>query len=294
MSILVNKNTQLLVQGMSGNEGKFHAAQMIDYGTKVAAGVTPGRGGQTVLDRPIYNTVKEAVRETGVNASCIFVPAPYATDAALEAMEAGIKLVIMITEGIPTLQMVKVYQEKQRLGVTLIGPNCPGVITPGQAKVGIMPGHIHRPGKIGVVSRSGTLTYEFVNELTLGRYGESTCVGIGGDQIVGSSFIDILKLFNEDPGTEAIVMIGEIGGTDEETAAVYVRENVKKPVVGFIAGRTAPPGKRMGHAGAIVNGRQGTAAEKIAVLEEHHIRVAERPDMICQLLAEAGIQPLSA
>ena len=294
MSILVNKNTQLLVQGMTGNEGKFHAAQMIDYGTKVIAGVTPGRGGQTCLDRPIYNTVKEAARETGVNASIIFVPANFAMDAALEAMEAGLKLVILITEGIPTLQMMKVWWEAQRLGVRLIGPNCPGVITPGQAKVGIMPGHIHRPGKVGVISRSGTLTYEFVNELTRGNYGQSSCVGIGGDPIIGTSFIDVLRLFNEDPETEAIVLIGEIGGTDEEAAAAYVRENVKKPVVGFIAGRTAPPGKRMGHAGAIITGHQGTAAEKIATLEDNHIRVAERPDMICQLLAEAGVKPLGA
>lgn len=293
MSILLNKETRLLVQGMTGSEGKFHSAQMIDYGTQVVAGVTPGRSGQTCLDRPVYNTVSEAVRETGANAACIFVPAPFAADAALEAIEAELGLVVVITEGIPTLQMMRVYWEARRRGVRVIGPNCPGIITPGQAKIGIMPGHIHLPGKVGVVSRSGTLTYEFVNELTLGNYGQTSCVGIGGDPIVGSDFVDILRLFNEDPATEAVVLIGEIGGTDEEKAAAFVQDALSKPVIGFIAGRTAPPGKRMGHAGAIISGRSGTAAEKIAVMEEKGIRVVERPDQVCEALAEAGITPLT-
>ena len=292
MAILVDKNTRLLVQGMTGSEGKFHSAQMIDYGTNVVAGVTPGRGGQTCLDRPIYNTVRDAAKETGANTSIIFVPSAFAADAALEALEADLKLVIVITEGIPTLQMMKVYWEAQRRGVRVIGPNCPGVITPGQAKVGIMPGHIHMPGKVGVVSRSGTLTYEFVNELTKGNYGQTTCVGIGGDPIIGTSFIDALKMFGEDVATEAVVLIGEIGGSDEENAAIFIKETMTKPVVGFIAGRTAPPGKRMGHAGAIISGRSGTAAEKIAVLEENGIRVVERPELVCAALAAAGITPL--
>jgi succinyl-CoA synthetase alpha subunit len=292
MSILVDKNTRLLVQGITGNEGKFHAAQMIDYGTAVVGGVTPGRGGQTVLDRPVYNTVSEAMRETGANASIIFVPAAAAADAALEAIGAGLPLVIIITEGIPTLQMMRVYWEAQRRGARLIGPNCPGLISPGKAKVGIMPGHIHRPGKVGVISRSGTLTYEFVAELTRGGYGQSSCVGIGGDPIVGTSFIDVLELFNADPETEAVVVIGEIGGSDEEHAAAWISDHLTdKPVVGFIAGRTAPPDKRMGHAGAIISGRSGTAGEKIAIMQENGIRIAARPDQVCELLAEAGIQP---
>ena len=257
---------------MTARRGNFTRAQMIDYGTQVVAGVTPGRAGRPCLDRPIYNTVSEAARETGANASCIFVPAPFAADAALEAMEAGLGLVIVITEGIPTLQMMKVYWDAKRRGVRLIGPNCPGVITPGEAKIGIMPGHIHQPGRIGVISRSGTLTYEFVNELTRGHYGQSTCVGIGGDPIVGSCFVDILKLFKEDADTEAVVLIGEIGGSDEEAAATYIKEELNKPAIGFIAGRTAPPGKRMGHAGAIVSGQSGTAAEKIAIMEKNGIR----------------------
>lgn len=292
MAILVDKNTALLVQGMTGNEGKFHASQMIDYGTNVVAGVTPGRGGQTCLDRPIYNTVRDAVRETGANASIILVPAAFAADAALEAIEAGLPLVVIITEGIPTLQMMRVYWEAQRRGTRVVGPNCPGLITPGQAKLGIMPGHIHMPGKVGVISRSGTLTYEFVNELTRCRYGQTTCVGIGGDPIVGTNFIDALRMFSSDPETEAVVMIGEIGGSEEENAAIWVKENMKKPVVGFIAGRTAPPGKRMGHAGAIISGRSGTAAEKVAVMEENGVRVVERPDQVCAMLAEMGVQPL--
>ena len=292
MSILVDKNTRLLVQGMTGNEGKFHAAQMIDYGTNVVAGVTPGRGGQTCLDRPVYHTVREAVAETKANASIIFVPAAFAADAALEAIEAGLALIIVITEGIPTLQLMRVWWEAHRRGARLIGPNCPGLITPGEAKVGILPGHIHRPGKVGVISRSGTLTYEFVNELTCGGYGQSTCVGIGGDPIIGSSFIQILQLFSADPQTEAVVLIGEIGGADEEEAALWIKSNMAKPVVGVVAGRTAPPGKRMGHAGAIIAGGRGSAAEKIAILKENGIHVAERPDQVCELLAAAGIKPL--
>ncbi|MCE5229516.1 succinate--CoA ligase subunit alpha [bacterium] len=293
MSILIDANTKVIVQGMTGTEGRFHAAQMIDYGTNVVAGVTPGRGGQTALDRPIFNTMREAVAETGANASVIFVPARFAADAALEAIEAGLPLVIAITEGIPTLQMMDVYWEAKRCGARLIGPNCPGIITPGQCKIGIMPGHIHRPGKIGVISRSGTLTYEFVNELTLGRYGQTTCVGIGGDPIIGSSFIDLLEMFNADAATEAVVMIGEIGGTGEERAALWIKDNMKKPVIGFVAGRTAPPGKRMGHAGAIIAGGKGTAAEKIAAMQAAGMPVCDRPDQVCELLAQAGIQAQS-
>lgn len=292
MSILVNKDTRLVVQGMTGSEGKFHASQMIDYGTQVVAGVTPGRGGQTCLDCPIFNTVAEATKETGANASIIFVPAPFAADAALEAIDAGLDLVIMITEGIPTLSMMKVYWEAKRCGVRILGPNCPGLITPGEAKVGIMPGHIHKPGKVGLVSRSGTLTYEMVNELTKGNYGQTTCVGIGGDPIIGTNFIDTLSLFNDDPASEAVVMIGEIGGTDEEEAAAFVKDNMTKPVIGFIAGQTAPPGKRMGHAGAIISGGKGTAREKIAAMTAAGIHVVERPDEVCEKLIAAGIKPL--
>ncbi len=292
MSILLDANTRILVQGMTGNEGRFHAAQMIDYGTQVVGGVTPGRGGQTALDRPIFNTVREAVAETGAEASIIFVPATHAADAALESIEAGLRLVIIITEGIPTLQMMDVYWEARRRGTRLIGPNCPGIITPGEAKAGIMPAHIHKPGKVGLISRSGTLTYEFVNELTRGNYGQSTCIGIGGDPIIGTGFIEAFELFNADEKTEAVVMIGEIGGTDEEAAAAWVKAHMDKPVVGFIAGRTAPPGKRMGHAGAIISGGQGTAAEKIVALETAGIPVCERPDQVCELLRVAGLKPL--
>jgi succinyl-CoA synthetase alpha subunit len=293
MSILVDSSTRAIVQGMTGAEGKFHAAQMIDYGTRVVAGVTPGRGGQTCLDRPVYNTVREAAAETGATVSIVFVPAAGAADAALEAIDAGLELVIIITEGIPTLQMMRVYWEAKRRGVRVIGPNCPGVITPGQCKLGIMPGHIHKPGKVGLISRSGTLTYEFVNELTRGNYGQTTCIGIGGDPIAGTNYIDALELFEQDPASEAVVLIGEIGGSDEEKAAEFVKTRMKKPVVGFIAGRTAPPGKRMGHAGAIIAGGHGTAAEKIGALEAAGIRVCERPDQVCALLAEAGILPLA-
>jgi succinyl-CoA synthetase alpha subunit len=291
MSILVDKNTRLLVQGMTGKEGTFHSSQMIDYGANIVAGVTPGRGGETCLDRPVYNTVSEAIAETQPNAACVFVPALAAADAALEAMEAGIPLVIVISEGIPTLQMIKVFWEARRRGARIVGPNCPGVITPGAAKVGIMPGHIHKPGRIGVLSRSGTLTYEFVDHLTKGGYGQSTCVGIGGDPIVGSTFIDLLELFEKDKETDAVVMIGEIGGTDEQDGAAFVKNKMNKPVVGFIAGRTAPPGKQMGHAGAIISGGSGTAAEKIRALEAAGVPVCERPEQVCDLLQKAGIKP---
>jgi succinyl-CoA synthetase alpha subunit len=291
MSIIVGDDTKLLVQGITGNEGKFHTAQMIDYGTKVVAGVVPGRGGQNYLERPIYNTVHDAVQEVGANTSIIFVPAAFAPDAALESIDAGIKTVIVITEGIPVLDMMKVYWEAKRRGVRLIGPNCPGVISPGKAKVGIMPGHIHRPGRIGVVSRSGTLTYEVVNELTVNGYGQSSCIGIGGDPIIGTSFIDALGLFQEDKGTDAVIMIGEIGGTDEEAAAQFIKEKMNKPVIGFIAGLTAPPGKRMGHAGAIISGGRGTAVEKVAALKTAGVSVAQRPDQITGLLKERKIMP---
>ncbi len=291
MSIIVDRQTRLLVQGITGTEGKFHAAQMIDYGTNVVGGVVPGRGGQTFLERPVYNTVLEAVEEVGANASIIFVPAPFAPDAALEAIEAGIRTIVIITEGIPTLDMMKVYWEARRVGVRLIGPNCPGVMSPGQAKVGIMPAHIHRPGRIGVISRSGTLTYEVVHELTLNGYGQSTSIGIGGDPIIGTSFVDALELFQEDAETDAVVMIGEIGGTDEESAAEAIATRFTKPVVGFVAGLTAPPGKRMGHAGAIISGGRGTAAEKVAALRTAGVSMAERPDQIAGLLKERGLQP---
>ena len=287
MSVLVNRETRLLVQGITGREGSFHAAQMLEYGTNVVAGVTPGSAGREVHGVPVFNTVADAVAATAPNASIIYVPAPFAPDAIYEAVDAGIPLIVCITEGIPTLEMVKVYQYVQTRGCRLIGPNCPGLITPGQAKVGIMPGYIHRPGPVGVVSRSGTLTYEVVWALTQAGIGQSTAVGIGGDPIIGTSFIDVLALFQDDPETEAIVLIGEIGGTDEEAAAGYIQEHVTKPVVGFIAGRTAPPGKRMGHAGAIISGGQGTAAEKIAALEAAGVPVAERPAQVAELVRKA-------
>lgn len=288
MSILVDKNTKLVVQGITGDEGSFHTRQMIEYGTKVVAGVTPGKGG-TLFDNlvPIYNTVEEAVKEKKANTSAIFVPPAFAADAILEAASAGIKVIVCITEGIPTRDMVKVYNVIKEKNVRLIGPNCPGIISPGKAKIGIMPGFIHKQGKIGVVSRSGTLTYEAVKQLTDIGLGQSTCVGIGGDPVIGSTFTDIIKLFNEDKETEGIVMIGEIGGTAEEQAAEFIKKNVKKPVVGFIAGRTAPPGRRMGHAGAIISGGKGTAAEKMAAMKKAGIRVVESP-------AEIGITMLKA
>lgn len=267
MSVLVNHDTRVVVQGITGKEGSFHARACRDYGTKVVAGVTPGKGGQMMDDIPVFNTVAQAVAAEGVNTSLIFVPPAFAADAILEAAAAGIKVIVCITEGIPTLDMVKVMRILGETDIRLIGPNCPGIISPGKAKVGIMPGHIHREGPIGVVSRSGTLTYEAVHQLTLLGIGQSTCVGIGGDPIIGTSFIDMLKLFETDPQTEGVVLIGEIGGTAEEEAAAFIKEHFTKPVVGFIAGQTAPPGKRMGHAGAIISGGSGKAQDKIAALE---------------------------
>ncbi|AFH49806.1 Succinyl-CoA synthetase subunit alpha [Ignavibacterium album JCM 16511] len=287
MSILVSNKTRLVVQGITGSEGSFHTGQMVEYGTKVVAGVTPGKGGTKFEGIPIFNTVEEAVKEQKANTSVIFVPPAFASDAILEAANAGIKVIICITEGIPTNDMLKVYNAIKNKDVVLIGPNCPGVISPGQAKVGIMPGFIHKRGNIGVVSRSGTLTYEAVKQLTDVGLGQSTCVGIGGDPIIGSKFIDIIKMFNEDADTEGIVMIGEIGGSAEEEAAEFIKKNVNKPVVGFIAGRTAPPGRRMGHAGAIISGGKGTAAEKMAAMKKAGIHVVESP-------AEIGITMFKA
>lgn len=282
MSILVNKKSRILVQGITGSEGSFHTQQMIEYGTNIVAGVVPGKGGQTFNGVPIFNTVEEAVKQTKADTSVIFVPPQFAPDAILEAAFAGIKVIVCITEGIPAKDMVKVYNVIKDKDVRLIGPNCPGVISPGECKVGIMPGFIHKKGKVGIVSRSGTLTYEAVKQLTDLGIGQSTCVGIGGDPVIGSRFIDIIKLFNEDKNTEAIVMIGEIGGTAEEEAAAYIKKYVKKPVIGFIAGRTAPPGRRMGHAGAIISGGKGTAAEKMEAMRKAGIYVVESP-------AEIGI-----
>ena len=287
MSILVNKKTRLVVQGITGSEGSYHTQQIIDYGTKVVAGVTPGKGGTDFNSVPIYNTVAEAVKEHKANTSIIFVPPAFAADAILEAASSGIKVIVCITEGIPAGDMIKVYNSIKNKDVVLIGPNCPGVISPGKAKVGIMPGFIHKAGNVGVVSRSGTLTYEAVKQLTDEKLGQSTCVGIGGDPIIGSRFLDIIKLFNEDPDTEGIVMIGEIGGTAEEEAADYIKKNVSKPVVGFIAGRTAPPGRRMGHAGAIISGGKGTAAEKMNAMKKAGIKVVESPAEIGSTMKKA-------
>jgi succinyl-CoA synthetase alpha subunit len=277
MSVLVNENTRVLVQGFTGKEGTFHATQSIAYGTKVVGGVTPGKGGSKHLELPVFDTVEQAVRETGANASVIFVPPPFAADAIMEAADAKLPLVVCITEGIPALDMVKVWDYLQGKATRLIGPNCPGIISPGKCKIGIMPAHIHKQGNVGVVSRSGTLTYEAVGQLTRLGIGQSTCIGIGGDPIIGTNFVDAMRLFNEDPETEAIIMIGEIGGTAEETAAEFIKANVKKPVVGFIAGQTAPPGRRMGHAGAIISGGSGKASDKIAAMEAAGITVCESP-----------------
>jgi succinyl-CoA synthetase alpha subunit len=278
MSVLANENTRLIVQGFTGREGTFHAQTAIDYGTTVVGGVTPGKGGSKHLDRPVFNTVADAVRETGANASVIFVPPPYAGEAIMEAADAGIALVVCITEGIPAIDMVRVWAFlKDHPNTRLIGPNCPGIISPGKCKIGIMPGHIHLPGNVGVVSRSGTLTYEAVGQLTKLGIGQSTCIGIGGDPIIGTTHTDAIRLFNEDPDTHAIVMIGEIGGNAEELAAAYIAENVKKPVIGFIAGQTAPPGRRMGHAGAIISGGSGKAEDKIRAMRDAGVTVCDSP-----------------
>ena len=284
MSILIDQDTRVICQGFTGSQGTFHSEQAIAYGTKMVGGVTPGKGGQTHIDLPVFNTVAEAVAQTQAQASVIYVPAASCKDSILEAANAGIELIVCITEGVPTLDMLDAKIKCDELGVRLIGPNCPGVITPGQCKIGIMPADIHLPGKVGIVSRSGTLTYEAVWQITCAGHGQSTCIGIGGDPINGTNHLDCVKLFNEDPETEAIIMIGEIGGTAEEEAAAYVKEHVDKPVAAFIAGMTAPPGRRMGHAGAIVSGGKGTAAAKVEAMEDAGIAVAETPSHIAEAL----------
>ncbi len=287
MSVLVNKNSRIIVQGFTGKEGSFHAGQMIEYGTQVVGGVTPGKGGTQHMSRPVFNTVSEAVQATGADVSIIFVPPAFAADSIMEAADAGIGLIVAITEGIPTADMVKVKAYLTDKPSRLIGPNCPGVITPGQAKVGIMPGFIHRPGTIGIVSRSGTLTYEAVDQITKAGLGQSTCIGIGGDPIIGTTTKEAVKLLMEDPGTEGIIMIGEIGGQMEADAAYWIKENGTKPVVGFIAGQTAPPGRRMGHAGAIIGGADDTAAAKMAIMRDCGIHVVESPAHLGKTMAEA-------
>lgn len=288
MAILVDNNTRVICQGITGQAGAFHARQMVAYGTKLVGGVTPGKGGSFVDSIHVFDTVRDAVEKTGANASVIYVPAPFASDAIIEAVDGGIELVVCITEGIPVLDVIKVKRYLEGKKVRLIGPNCPGVITPDECKIGIMPGYIHKPGKVGVVSRSGTLTYEVVNALTEAGIGQSTCVGIGGDPIIGTSFIDILELFEKDYGTESIVMIGEIGGSEEESAARFIEKYMTKPVVGFVAGRSAPKGKRMGHAGAIISGGRGTAEEKITCLAESGVKVAATPLEVVNLIREAA------
>jgi succinyl-CoA synthetase alpha subunit len=280
MSILVDEKTRVVVQGITGNEGLFHTRQMVEYGTKVVAGVTPGKGGQRIEGIPVFNTVMEAVKETSANASAIFVPPSFAADAILEAADAGVSIIVCLTEGIPTLDMVTVKKVLKEKGSKLIGPNTPGIISPGKCKIGVMAGYIHKPGKVGIISRSGTLTYEVVDQLTKKGIGQSTCVGIGGDQIIGLNYVDLLDLFEKDPQTKAVIMIGEIGGTAEEEAAQFIKKNVSKPVVAFIAGLTAPPGRRMGHAGAIIAGGKGTAKEKMEVLEKAGVKVVRNPALV--------------
>ncbi|PHQ34204.1 succinate--CoA ligase subunit alpha [Rhodopirellula bahusiensis] len=287
MSILVDKNTKVICQGITGNAGKFHSLGCRDYGTQMVGGVTPGKGGQDVEGIPVFDTVEEAVQKTGADATMIFVPPPFTADAILEAVDAGIRVIAAITEGVPVVDMVRVYEKVKASGSTLIGPNCPGLITPGECKIGIMPGYIHNPGKVGVMSRSGTLTYEAVWQTSSLKLGQSTCVGLGGDPIVGTNYIDLFKMYQEDDQTEAILMIGEIGGSAEEEAAAFVKEHVTKPVAAFIAGRTAPPGKRMGHAGAIISGGKGTAEEKVAALEDAGIVVAPSPAEMGEAVVKA-------
>ena len=286
MSILVDEKTRVVVQGITGNEGLFHTKQMLEYGTKVVAGVTPGKGGQKIEGVPVFNSVSEAVRETGANASAIFVPPGFAADAIMEAGDSGVPVIVCLTEGIPTQDMVMVRKYIKEKGANLVGPNTPGIISPGKCKIGVMAGYIHRQGRVGIMSRSGTLTYEVVDQLTKMGIGQSTCVGIGGDQIIGLNYVDLLKLFEKDPETEALIMIGEIGGTTEEEAADFIKENVSKPVVAFIAGLTAPPGRRMGHAGAIISGGKGTAGEKMEALEKAGVRVARNPALVGNELKE--------